>query len=446
MPTGGAASDQRAGTGLATVLGRPQFSLLVVGQTVSQLGDKLHHMALIALIGAEAETSTSGFAYAQLAVVSTLPLLFGPIVGALVDRMDKRLTMIICDFIRASIVAVIPWVYRSTNHLWPVYIVAFFVFLLGVFFNSAKMALIPDLVRRDQLLSANAALTSIGRFATVGGLVGGGLVIGWGIWQRVGWTGYEAGFYLDSVSYVVSVITLILITVIGAAHARRRASHLTTGETAAVVRRELQHLAGDMRQTLGLIRSNRDLRFVFATVILLGVLAASVYIIFTASVQSVLRQGTRGVGYLGGLAAAGMVVGSLVVGTAGTRWNKRHTVLVGHVIVGLLMIIAAVPFHFAGFAPIAFFGGAVLAPIMVSQDTLLHEAAPAADRALIFSTRDLILGVTFGASALLVGSGISVLAYLGSDNPYRLALPILGALICLAAAVGEWSLRRRALK
>ena len=426
-----------------TVLGRPQFSLLVFGQTVSQLGDKLHHMALIALIGAEAETTTSGFAYAQLAVVSTLPLLLGPVVGALVDRMNKRWTMIVCDFVRAMIVALIPLVYRSTGHLWPVYIVAFFVFLLGVFFNSAKMSLIPDLVRREQLLSANAALTSIGRFATVAGLVGGGLVIGWGIWQRVGWTGYEAGFYLDSVSYVISVLTLVLITVIGAKKARGSGLHLTTGETALVVRREMQHLLGDMRQTVGFIRTHRDLRFVFATVILLGILAASIYIVFTATVQTVLNQGTRGVGYLGGLAAAGMVVGSLVVGTAGTRWNKRHTVLLGHLIIGVLMIVGAAFFKFVIFAPIALIGGAVLAPIMVSQDTLLHEAAPAGSRALIFSTRDLMLGATFGGAALIIGGGISVLAYLGSDNPYRLALFILGVLICIAAGVGEWSILRR---
>jgi MFS family permease len=206
----------------------------------------------------------------------------------------------------------------------------------------------------------------------------------------------------------------------------------------------VRHLVRDMRETLRLIRTHHDLRFVFATVVLLGALAASIYIVFTASVQSVLQQGTRGVGYLGGLAAAGMVVGSLVVGTAGTRWNKRHTVLVGHLIVGLLMIAGAIAFHFAAFAPIAFIGGAVLAPIMVSQDTLLHEAAPAGERALIFSTRDLILGATFGTSALIVGAGISVLGYLGSDNPYRLALPILGALICIAAGVGEWRVLRRA--
>ncbi len=59
------------------------------------------------------------------------------------------------------------------------YVVAFFVGVFGVFFNAAKMAVIPDLVQHEELLPANAALTSIGRVATVTGMVGGGLLVEW---------------------------------------------------------------------------------------------------------------------------------------------------------------------------------------------------------------------------------------------------------------------------
>ena len=96
-------------------------------------------------------------------------------------------------------------------------------------------------------------------------------------------------------------------------------------------------------------------------------------------------------GYLGGTLGAGMIVGSLLVGTVGSRWDKRQTILVGNTIIGLLMIVAGVFFSFGMFAPVAFLGGALLAPVMVSQDTLLHENAPPTARALIFSTKDLIL-------------------------------------------------------
>lgn len=429
--------------GISAVMARPQFSLLVAGQTVSQLGDRLHNMALIALIGTAAQVNTSGIELAKLVSAITLPVvLFGPVVGALVDRWNKHLTMILCDLLRAIIVAFIPWAYRVIGYIWPIYVFAFVVALLGLFFNAAKMALIPDLVHRNQLLSANAALTSVGRVATVFGIVGGGMMIEWTIWERIGWTGYEAGFYIDALSYTISVITLLVMTALSAAYARRAAAHFSGTEAAQVVRREMAHLASDMRQTMGLIRTNRDLRFVFYTVVLLGALAASIFVIMTASVQTVLGQGTRGVGYLGGLLAAGMVVGSLAVGTVGKNWERRMMVLGGCLLMGILMLLGAFQYSFAMFVPVSFLGGLVLAPVMVAQDTLIHEAAPAGDRALIFSTRDLVLGAAFMGAAIVVGSGIPVLSALGSDEPYRLALFVLGVLISAAALGGIAVLHR----
>ena len=428
-----------ARVGLRAVLRRPAFALLVVGQTVSQLGDKLHHVALLSLVASQAEASSSGFALGQLSIVFTLPLMFAPIAGALVDRWNKRATLIFADLFRAIIVALIPWLYRQTNHLWPVYVVAFFVFLLGVFFNAAKMSLIPDLVRREELLPANAALTSIGRVATAVGFVGGAAIIGWNWWQRhLGWQGFEAGFYMDAVSYVVSVITLVTIAVLGVRHARRHAAaHRSAHETAEVIGRELADRAAGFRETLRLVRRQRELRFVFGTVLLLGLIAASIYVAITASVQTVLGAGTSGAVYLGALAATGMIPGSLLVGSIGSHWNRQHIILVGCLLLGLLMVVGGAAFTYVAFIPIALVGGAILAPVMVSQDTLLHEWAPANRRAFIFSTRDLMLGAAFMASALLVGGGTTVLGWLGVEQPFRLALFLLGGLITAISLVAE---------
>jgi MFS family permease len=436
-PSSGAPAPHHAGNGLRAVLARPEFTLLLVGQTASQFGDRLHHMALLALIAAAAAMSTSGIELAKLASAVTLPvILFGPLVGALVDRWDKRRTMIACDLVRAGLVAMIPWLFRQTGYIWPVYVMAFVIALLGLFFNAAKMALIPELVRRDQLLAANAALTSIGRLATVVGIVGGGVLVTWGTWGRIGWTGYEAGFYMDALSYAISVVTLVLIAV-RSASSRASEAHFSGAEAAAVVQRELAHFLGDMRRTLGVIRTDLELRFAFATVVMLGVLAAGIFVVMTASVQTVMGLGTREVGYLGGLLAAGMVVGSLFVGTLGKAWDKRQMILVGCLVMGALMLLGAARYSFLVFLPVSFLGGLVLAPVMVAQDTLLHEASPSDARGLIFSTRDLVLGAAFMSAAVLIGTGVPVLGLMGSEQPYRLALFILGVLITAASLGGE---------
>lgn len=131
-----------------------------------------------------------------------------------------------------------------------------------------------------------------------------------------------------------------------------------------------------------------------------------------------------------------MIVGSLLVGTIGHRWDRRRTILVGNSIIGILMIVGGLFFSFAVFAPVALLGGALLAPVMVSQDTMLHENAPPDARALIFSTKDLILGGVFMLSALAVGGTIYLLGRLGVTQPYRWALSGVGFVILSSGVVG----------
>jgi MFS family permease len=326
-----------------------------------------------------------------------------------------------------------------------VYVVAFLVFLIGVFFNAAKMALIPELVPRRELLPANAALTFVGRFATVIGIVGGGVMIGLPMWQRVGWSDYAAGFYLDAASYFISVLTLVAIVVAGRGTSLASSSPATP--SIPPVKRSLRSVVGDVGRTFRVVRHEPTLRFAFTSLIALSLFASTVYVAMTYSVQTVMGRGTTGVGFLGGILGAGMIVGSLLVGTVGSVWDKRQTILIGSAIIGLLMIIGGVFFSFAVFAPVAFLGGTLLAPVMVSQDTLLHESAPPHARALIFSTKDLILGGVFMLSALAVGGLIYALGRLGVEEPYRFALSAVGLAILTTGIAGQLSLiaeRRRA--
>jgi MFS family permease len=417
-----------SGASITAVLARPQFTLLVIGQTVAQLGDRLHNMALIALVAAAAAAATTGVEVSKILTVTLLPTVFAPVVGALVDRWNKQRTMIVCHLFRSVIVAFIPWLYHTLGYLWPVYVVAFFVGLFGVFFNAAKMAVIPDLVGPHELLPANAALTSIGRVATVTGMVGGGLLVGWTIWDRLGWEGWEAGFYIDALAYLVSVLTLVAISLLSHAAARRNRAHHPISESAELVRREVENVTSAMRETFKLIKTHHGLRFVFLMVLVLGVLAGSISNILTAASIAVLGVGARGVGFLGAMLAGGMILGSLLVGTVGARWDKRWMMVIGCLFVGALMLLGSVWFSYAIFMPIAFIGGALLAPVMVSMDTLLHESSPRSSRGLVFSTRDTVLGGSFVAINLLAGVTVAMLQSV-ARTPYAVALFLFGLLV-----------------
>jgi len=414
---------------LATVVKRPRFALLVTGQTVSQFGDKLQAMALIALVGARAQVATSGIELAKLAIVFTLPMIVvGPIAGAFVDRWNKLRTLVFTDGVRGIAVGLMPAAYALTHGLWSVYVLAGFAFLLGVFHNSAKLALIPDLVSHNELLPANAALALIGRFATVFGIVGGGLILSASIWQRIGWPEYAAGFYIDAVSFVFSAIMTVFIG------ARMLGGRRPPPPAAAASLTSL-HPVHAVRSAFAIVGRDRRLRFAFLTIALLGVMAASGYVLLVVSVQTVLGSGTKGVGLLGGMTAAGMIVGSLAIGTVGTRFDKGTIILAAMSLLGVAMGVGALFYTFAAMLPIALVAGALLAPVMVSQDTLIHEAAPQESRALVFSTRELVLGVVFVLTAWTVGGGVALASRAGWNEPYRALLGICGILFALVGAV-----------
>ena len=79
------------------------FFLLWIGQIISQFGERLNQMALIALVFKRAPGST--FELAKLMAITIIPVfLIGPIAGIYVDRWNRRRTMFICDLIRSALI------------------------------------------------------------------------------------------------------------------------------------------------------------------------------------------------------------------------------------------------------------------------------------------------------------------------------------------------------
>jgi MFS family permease len=215
------------------------------------------------------------------------------------------------------------------------------------------------------------------------------------------------------------------------------------GETLQRVERIFLTLFQDLREVYRLIWRDRQLFFVMASVLLLAVLGASIYVLVIVIVQSQMGWGTKGIGFLGGIVAGGLILGSLLIGTFGSRWDKRQTILLGFTLIGLIMVAFARSFTFVLLAPLAFLGGMILAPVMISQDTLLHETVPAEARGRIFSTREQILNAAYALTAVIVGIVVALLPRLGARNSYRVTLFALGALFVLLSLAGEVFLVRR---
>jgi dTMP kinase len=120
---------------------------------LSSLGDWLGLLATTALATQLATGyQAQNYALGLVLVVRLLPsALLGPLAGAFADRFDRRHTMVVTDVLRFFLFIAIP-----IAHTLPVlYIATFLIECIGLFWNPAKDASVPNLVRKDQIEAAN---------------------------------------------------------------------------------------------------------------------------------------------------------------------------------------------------------------------------------------------------------------------------------------------------
>ncbi|MFF4277010.1 MFS transporter [Streptomyces sp. NPDC001536] len=177
------------------------FSLLLSGQLVSAIGDQAHFMALplivLTLTGSAAQ---AGFV---LGLGTLSFLVFGLIAGALVDRWDRKATMIWCELGRAVLtagVAAALWLNRLT--MPQLYATAVLVGILTTVFQVANTAALPNVVGPRQL---SAALGYSQAAASAVGIFGASLA---GALYAVGRT---VPFAVNAVSFAVSAASLRLM-------------------------------------------------------------------------------------------------------------------------------------------------------------------------------------------------------------------------------------------
>jgi MFS family permease len=151
------------------------FRRLWAGQVVSEVGDWLNNIAVLALAIQLAGGRAVGLAIAVYAIARHLPLfLFGPVAGVVVDKFDRRRVMIAADILRA-ILALGFLLAARFGSLALIYAAGASLFSVSAFFNAAKRASIPNLVGgTEELLAANSlsASTTAATIA-VGSALGG---------------------------------------------------------------------------------------------------------------------------------------------------------------------------------------------------------------------------------------------------------------------------------
>ena len=171
----------------------PSFRNLWYGQVVSELGDWLNSIAIYALI---LKLSDSGMAMAGAMMAKLLPIvLVSPIAGVVVDRVSRKTVMIVSDLLRCVVVLGFLLV-EDRDVLWLVYALVIVEISLSGFFEPARSAIIPSLVPKEDLVTANALSGSTWSVMLAFGAALGGVI--------VYLFGIKAAFILDAGTFILS--------------------------------------------------------------------------------------------------------------------------------------------------------------------------------------------------------------------------------------------------
>jgi len=390
------------------------FTLLWVGQIISQLGDRFYAIALAWWV---LQKTNSPSIMGVFLLTTTLPnILVGFFAGALVDRWRRKSILISTDVIRAALVLFV--YYFSTLdslELWHIFLAGFGISLATAFFDPALQAIIPEVVDKENLLKANGMYQMIGGLCKIAGPLLGATAIGFLGWNWV--------FLINSASYFVSAVLACFLVVNGGVHLAVTKEPIWTS----------------LREGFRFIKEQKRIVFVLKIIALAHVFVGCLTVLLPFLANGLDGVGVNNLGYLEMTIGIGLVGGSVFIGM------KKNVAADEQM---LSVFILAMGFGFAAIGVAQYFAirsvfiymlllaliGTCIAFAAVFWQSLLQRYTPDSMRGRVFGLSSLIgntslpmayglFGVLLGASSIAVLMTASGLCLIGLSAYYLITTP-----------------------
>jgi DHA3 family macrolide efflux protein-like MFS transporter len=407
---GGAAAipGARAQSPYLALVRNRSFSLLWVGQLISFFGDRVHQVAIGVLVLQRATPLDVGIVFAATAVPNVF---LGPLAGALVDRWDRRRTMIACDLVRAGLVLLVP--VAINVHIGFVYGIALAVATVGLLFRPAKTAVVPLIVDEERLVTANSASSVNETLADLLGYPVAAAIVA-SLAKLIG-----AAFVLDSATYVVSALLIWGMAVPRQELNAERFSVRAIWREMAEGWRFLTHQAELLANTI--VSTVAQLAF-GAEIVCSLIYAKSV-------LSQTILPFPQNYGWLMASLGLGSVIGGVAIGWLAPNAPKGPMTIAGFIGLGASMVAVGLTKH--PYVAIALFFAIGVANMLylVPTITLFQEKTPQRLFGRVVSSRQ---ALTFGAMAISMGAAGYLAGVLGAAEVLMLG----GGLIAVAGLGG----------
>jgi MFS family permease len=409
--------------------------LLIGGQLVSVLGTQMTSVAVSYQVY---RLTRSSLDVGLVSLAQLLPLVVGALAGgAAADAADRRRLMLVVTALMAACSAGLAVNAGAAASLWPLYVLPALAAGLSGFFDAALQAVIPNLVGRSEVATANAMLQAVFQLSLVAGPSAAGLLLAG--------TGIRFVYWIDVASYAAAITSVLLMApqpparaaepgglASAAAPAARAAPATPAGQAgqaapapatpARPLRAVMRSLAEGLRFTRGR-QAIQGAYLIDLNATFFGLPRA----LFPAMAATKFGGGASTVGFLYAAPGAGALLGALTTGWVGRTRRQGRAAIVAVIVWGAAIAgFGLVPWLGAALALLAIAGWADVISA-VFRNAIIQLSVPDALRGRLMGLQ--IAVVTGGPALGDVESG-AVAAVFGDTLS-----AVSGGLACIAGAL-----------
>ncbi|HHK5533811.1 TPA: MFS transporter [Bacillus mobilis] len=360
------------------------YKIFIFGLLISRIGDSLYTFALPWIAY---QLTGSAVIMSSLFAINVLPIvLFGPLVGAIIDRYDRKKLLWIADITNIILVSLVPILH--TLHLleiWHLYIITFILAVMSMLFDVTTVTVIPHIAGAS-LTKANSFYQMINQLASLFGPMIAGIFISF-----IG--GFQV-LWINVLSFIATLVAVMLLPSIKTVNSQNNDKNT------------LQNILSDLFNGFKWLKNDR-LNIALSFQAMIGNFGASAVLgVFMYYLLSTLQLTPEQSGFNYSLIGIGGILGSLIAVPLEKRLQRG-------LLIPLLLFAGAIGLTFAlwstyWFAPGIAFGIAMTCNIAwnIIVATVRQETVPSnmQGRVLGFSRVLTRLAMPLGA---LVGGIIS---------------------------------------
>ncbi len=389
--------------GLLPVLKNGKFLILWGGQIFSQLADKVYLVLMIAIIANQfqaAGQTISGWVSAIMIAFTIPAILFGAGAGIYVDRWPKKSVLVVTNIVRGGLVLILPMILWLSNDFnvgnlplgfCLMLLLTFLVSTLTQFFAPAEQAVIPLIVEKPHLLSANSLYTTTMMASVIIGFAMGDplLELADSLVAKIGFGETLGKEFVVGGSYAIAGLLLIL---------------LKTGEQKDKTEKEQPHILADLRDGLRYLKNHHGVRNAIIQQIILFSIFAALAVLAVRLAEIIPGMEAEEFGLLLAAAGVGLGIGAGIVGQLGHWLSHFQLSMIGSIgmavsLVGLSIFNQEFWVAMGLISILGIFGAVVGVPMQ----TTVQAETPEEMRGKVFGLQNNAVNIALSLPLALVG-------------------------------------------